>query len=165
MYIKEQRGKWEDYLHLVEFAYNNHYQASGRYSPFEILYGRKCNTPISWINLVDRLVLGPELLKEMELIVKQVQGNLKIAQDRQKSQANLKRTPKEFQVGEHVFIKVRPKKSSLRLGSCAKLAPWYCGPFEILSSISVSSTTKSKSLQCFSHFCIKKICTWYYSCY
>ena len=71
----------------------------------------------------------------MELIVKQVQGNLKIAQDRQKREADLKRTPKEFQVGEHVFIKVRPKKSSLRLGSYAKLAPRYYGPFEILSRI------------------------------
>ena len=49
---------------------------------FEIMYGRKCNTLISWSNLVDGLVLGPELLKKMELIVKQVQGNLKIAQDR-----------------------------------------------------------------------------------
>ena len=121
--IKEQLGKWEDYLHLVEFAYNNHYQASARYSPFEILYGRKCNTPISWSNPVDRLVLGPKLLKEMELIVKQVQGSLKVAQDRQKSQADIKQTQKDFQVGEHVFIKVRPKKSSLRLGICAKLAP------------------------------------------
>ena len=81
---------------MVDFAYNNHYQASVRYSPFEILYGRKCNTSISWINPVDRLVLGPELLKEMELIVKQVQGYLKVAQDRQKSQADLKRTQKEF---------------------------------------------------------------------
>ena len=72
---------------------------------------------------MDKLVLGPELLKDMELIVKHVQGNLKIVQDRQKSQADLKRTPKVFQVGEHVFIKVRPKNSSLRLGSCAKLAP------------------------------------------
>ena len=36
-------------------------------------------------------------------------------------------------MGEHVFIKVRPKKNSLKLGSCAKLAPRYCGPFEILS--------------------------------
>ena len=80
---------------------------------------------------MDRLVLGPELLKEMEKIVKQVQSNLKIAQDLE----YLKRTPKEFQVGEHVFIKVRPKKSSLRLGSCAKLAPRYYGPFEILSRI------------------------------
>ena len=64
-----------------------------------------------------------------------MQGNLKVAHDRQKSQADLKRTPKEFQVGEHVFIKVRPKKSSLRLGSCAKLAPRYYGPFEIFFRI------------------------------
>ena len=54
------------------------------------MYGRKCNTPISWSNQVDRLVLGPELLMEIKLIVKQVQGNLKVAQDRQKSQADLK---------------------------------------------------------------------------
>ena len=81
MYVKDQPGKWEDYLHLVEFAYNNNYQALARFSPFEILYGKKCNTPISWSNPVDRLVLGPESLKKMEEIVKQVQGNLKIAQD------------------------------------------------------------------------------------
>ena len=64
-----------------------------------------------------------------------MQGNLKVVQDRQKSQADLKWTQKEFQVGEHVFIKVRPKKSSLILWSCAKLAPQYCGPLEILSRI------------------------------
>ena len=90
MYVKEHPGKWEDYLHLVEFAYNNHYQALARYSPFEIMYGRKYNTPMSWSNSVDMLVLGPKLLKEMELMVKQVQSNLKIVQDRQKIQANLK---------------------------------------------------------------------------
>ena len=57
MYVRDHPKKWEDYLHLVEFAYNNHYQASAKLSPFEILYGRKCNTPISWSNLVDRLML------------------------------------------------------------------------------------------------------------
>ena len=71
----------------------------------------------------------------MELIVKQVQGNLKVTQDRQKSQADLKQTQKKFQVCQHVFIKVRPKKTSLRLGSFAKLAPQYCRHFEILSRI------------------------------
>ena len=70
MYVKDYSKKWEDYLHLVEFAYNNHYQASAKLSPFEILYGRKCNTPITWSNLIDRLTLGPDLLKELELIVK-----------------------------------------------------------------------------------------------
>ena len=82
MYVKDQPGKWEDYLHLVEFDYNNNYQTLARFSPFEILYGRKSNTPISGSNPMDRLVLGPKLLKEMEEIVKHVQGNLKVAQDR-----------------------------------------------------------------------------------
>ena len=63
MYVNDQPGKWEDYLHLVDFAYNNNYQASSRFSHFEIFHGRKCNNPIYWSNPVDKLVLGPELLK------------------------------------------------------------------------------------------------------
>ena len=70
MYAMNQPNKWEDYLHLVEFPYNNHFQASAKLSPFEILYGRKCQTPISWSSPVDRLMLGPDMLKSMELIVK-----------------------------------------------------------------------------------------------
>ena len=73
--------KWEDYLHLVEFAYNNGYQASAKMSPFEILYGKKCNTPISWDNRVDRVLIGPELLQEMERTVCEVHKSLEEAQD------------------------------------------------------------------------------------
>ena len=72
MYVMDKPGKCEDYLHLVEFAYNNHFHVSSRTSPFDILYGRKCNTPISYISPIDRLMLGPKLLKDMELTVKQV---------------------------------------------------------------------------------------------
>jgi hypothetical protein len=50
MYVMDKPSKWEDYLHLVEFSYNNGYQASLKMSPFEALYGRKCNTPVSWDN-------------------------------------------------------------------------------------------------------------------
>jgi hypothetical protein len=66
MYVIDKPSKWEDYLHLVQFTYNNGYQASLKMSPFESLYGRKCNTPVSWDNLVDRTVVGLEFLKEME---------------------------------------------------------------------------------------------------
>ena len=66
MYVTDKPSKWEDYLHLVEFSYNNGYQASLRMSPFESLYDRKCDTPVRWDNPVDRVVLGPELLKDME---------------------------------------------------------------------------------------------------
>ena len=94
MFVRDYHKKWEDYLHLVEFAYNNHYQVWAKISPFEIFYGRKCNTPISWINPDGILMLGPDLLKEMELTVKHVQRNLKTGHDRQKSHADLKITSK-----------------------------------------------------------------------
>jgi hypothetical protein len=62
MYVRKKPNKWEDYLHLVEFAYNNGYQTSAKMSPFEVLYGRKCSTPISWDNPVDKLMVGSDML-------------------------------------------------------------------------------------------------------
>ena len=72
-YVRTKLKKWEDYLQLVEFAYNNGYQTLAKLSPFEILYSIKCMTPISWDNLDDRLMVGPEMLQEMENMVKKVQ--------------------------------------------------------------------------------------------
>jgi hypothetical protein len=66
MYVMDQPSKLEDYIHLVEFSYNNGYESSLRMSPFEALYGRKCNMPMSWDNPTDRVVVGLDLLKEME---------------------------------------------------------------------------------------------------
>jgi hypothetical protein len=88
MYVRTRPSKWEDYLHLVEFAYNNGYQTSAKLSPFEILYGRKFTTPISWDNLTNRLMVGPEMLQEMESMVRKVQHKLKEAQDKHKSYAD-----------------------------------------------------------------------------
>jgi hypothetical protein len=62
MYVRTKPNKWEDYLHLVEFAYNNGYQNLAKLIPFEILYNRKYTTPISWDNPTDRLMVGPEML-------------------------------------------------------------------------------------------------------
>jgi hypothetical protein len=71
----------------------------------------------------------------MEQQVIQIKKNLKNAQDRQKSYADRKRTPKEFKTGDHVYLIIRPNKSSLRMGACAKMEPRYCGPFEILNRV------------------------------
>jgi hypothetical protein len=63
MYVMNRTNKWEEYLHLVEFTSNNHYEDSTKHIPFQILYGIKCNTPISWRNHVNILMIGPEMLK------------------------------------------------------------------------------------------------------
>ena len=82
MYVMDKPSKWEDYLHLVEFSYNNGYQTSLNMSPFEALYDRKCNTPVSWDKLVDRVVVGPDLLRGMEEKMIKIKQNLKASQDR-----------------------------------------------------------------------------------
>jgi hypothetical protein len=135
MYVIDKPSKWEDYLHLVDFAYNNGYQASLKMSPFEALYGRKCNTPVSWDNPADRAVVGPNLLREMEEQMIKIKQNLKVSQDRQEIYVDKGRTHREFKVGDHVFFKVKANRSSLKLRNCSKLAACYCEPFEILERI------------------------------
>eukprot|EP00253_Pinus_taeda_P002722 PITA_02722 len=104
-------------------------------SPFEVLYGRKCHTPSSWSGPEDKLRLGPEILKEIEDMVKRVRSNFKIAQDRQKSFADWKRRFKEYQVGDHVYVRIQARKSTLQWSGCTKLAPRYCEPFQVLARI------------------------------
>jgi hypothetical protein len=75
------------------------------------------------------VVLGPELLKDTEDQVVKIKKNVKAALDRQKVYADKNMTFREFKVGEHVLLKVKPKKRSLKLGSCTKMADRFCGPF------------------------------------
>lgn len=126
-------------MHLVVFTYNNRYQASLEINPFEALYGRKCNTPVSWDNPIDRATVGPYLLKEMKEQVTKIRHNLKVAQDRYKSYANKNISNKEFKIYDRLFLRVNIWKISLKLGHCAKLTTRYCGPIEILEMISLVS--------------------------
>ena len=96
MYVMDKSSKWEDYLHFVDFSYNNRYQTSLIMSPFEALYGRKCNTPVSWDNLADRVVVGLDFLREMEEKMIKIKKNLKVAQDRHKIYVDKGRTHREL---------------------------------------------------------------------
>lgn len=69
------------------------------------------------------MILGPKMLAEVEQEVRKAWHNLKVAQDRQKIYVDKKRTYKEFQVEDHVYIRIKPKKITLQWGSCTKLAP------------------------------------------
>jgi transposase InsO family protein len=135
MHVMDKPSKWEDHLHLVEFAYNNGYQASIKMSPFEALYGGKCNTSINWDNSSNWTIIGLDLLRDMEDQMMKIKQNLKAAHERKKSYVDKHRTPREFSVGDHVFLKVKARRSSLRLGRCSKLSARYCGPFEVMERI------------------------------
>jgi hypothetical protein len=110
MYVMDKPSRWEDYIHLVEFSYNNGYRESLKMSPFEALYGRKCNTLVSWDNPTDRAMVGPNFLKEMEEQMPQIKKNLKASQDRKKIYSDKGITHRGCKVGDHVFLKVKAKK-------------------------------------------------------
>jgi hypothetical protein len=80
---------WDKCLSLAEFSYNNSYQASIKMAPFEALYDRQCRTRLSWSQTGERKIFGPDLVTEAEEKVKTIQSNLKTAQARQKSYADL----------------------------------------------------------------------------
>ncbi|KAK8562255.1 hypothetical protein V6N12_010341 [Hibiscus sabdariffa] len=97
---------WEKSLPLVEFAYNNSYQASIQMAHFEASHGRRCRTPLCWSKLGEN-----------------------------KTYADLKSRDIQYEVGDKVFLKVSTWKKVFIFGKKGKLSPRYIGPFEILERI------------------------------
>ncbi|GJT72408.1 hypothetical protein Tco_1031694 [Tanacetum coccineum] len=128
-------GSWDVHLPLAEFSYNNSYHSSIRCAPFEALYGRKCRSPILWAEIGESSLIGPELVQETTDKVVLIKEKLKAARDRQKSYADNRRKPLEFEVGDRVMLKVSPWKGVICFGKKGKLAPRYVGPFKILERI------------------------------
>src|SRR5665811_631265 len=73
---------WEKYLLFAEFSYNNSYQSSMGMAPFEVLYGRKCRTPLNWAETGERQRFRPDVINEAEEKVRIIRDNLKAAQSR-----------------------------------------------------------------------------------
>ncbi|GKE44466.1 putative reverse transcriptase domain-containing protein [Tanacetum coccineum] len=126
---------WERHLPLIEFSYKNSYHANIKAAPFEALYGRKCRSPVCWTEVGDAQLSGPELIHETTGKIVQIMQRIQAASDRQKSYANVRRKPLEFQVGNRVMLKVSPWKGDVRFGKWGKLNSRYIGPFKVLAKV------------------------------
>ncbi|GJS82960.1 putative reverse transcriptase domain-containing protein [Tanacetum coccineum] len=183
---------WDRHLPLVEFSYNNSYHTSIKAPPFEVLYGRKCRSPICWAEVRDAQLTGPEIVHETNEKIIQIKKRIQVARDRQKSYADKRRKPLEmmrtttgagmmsremmrtttktgrirtivrrcwikkriqaardrqksyadrrrkpleFEIGDKVMLKVSPWKGVIRFGKQGKLNPHYIGPFKILAKV------------------------------
>src|SRR4051812_22604930 len=100
--VIEYESKWEDCLPFAEFSFNNSYQASLQMAPFEVLYGRKCCTPLNWSEIGDSQIFGPDILRESEEKFHKIREHLKSAQSGQKSYADKRHRELTFNVGDFV---------------------------------------------------------------
>ena len=124
---------WEKCLPFAEFAYNNSFQSSLGKAPFEVLYGRRCRTPLNWSEIGERQFFGPDMIQDAEEQVRIIRENLKTAQSRQKSQYDRRHKEVSYEVDEKAYLRVSPLKGTHRFGIKGKLAPRYIGPFRILA--------------------------------
>ena len=104
-------------------------------APFEALYGRPCRSPLCWTKVGESSITGPDLIRDTSEKVSLIRQRLLMAQSRQKSYADVRRRLLEFEVGDHVFLKVMPKRGVVRFGKRGKLSPRFIRPFEILERV------------------------------
>jgi hypothetical protein len=104
-------------------------------SPFEALYGRKCRTPLYWDQTGERQFFVPEIIQEAEEQVRIIQENLRVAQTRQKSYVDNRRRPLEFEVGDHMYLKVSTIHGMRRFKVKGKLSSRFVGPFRIFRRV------------------------------
>jgi hypothetical protein len=118
---------WDKSLPYAEFSYDNSYQESLKMAMFEMLYGRRCRTPLFQSEARERKVFGPDILEEAEKQVRMVRENLRVAQSRQKSYTDHRRRELSFEVGDFVYLKVSPMSGLRRFKVRGKLAPRFIG--------------------------------------
>ncbi|GJU84377.1 putative reverse transcriptase domain-containing protein [Tanacetum coccineum] len=132
--FKQENGMMR--IVVMDEAHASSYHSSIWCAPFESLYGRKCRSLVLWAEIRESSLIGPELVQETTDKVVLIKEKFKAARDRQKSCADNRRKPLEFEVGERVMLKVLPWKGVIRFGKKGKLAPRYIGLFEILERVS-----------------------------
>ena len=106
-------------------------------APYEALYGRPCRLPLCWTEVEENSIPDLDLIRDTFEKVSLIRQRLLTAQSWQKTYADVRRRPLEFEVGDHVFLKVMPKRGVVRFGKRGKLSPRFIGPFEILERIGV----------------------------
>ena len=88
-----------------------------------------------WTEVEEGSITGPDLIRDTSEKVSLIRHRFLMAQSRLKSYVDVRHRPLEFEVGNHVFLKVMPKRGVVRFGKCGKLSPRFIGPFEILERI------------------------------
>ena len=107
VYDRLQR-QWDNHLLLIEFSYNNSYHSSIGMALFEALYGRRCSSLVGWFEVGESSILDPEIIYEALEKVRVIRGRLATAYNRQKSYADNRQWPLEFDVGDQVYLEISP---------------------------------------------------------
>ena len=128
-YVSKRQSNWEDYLPILEFAYNSSKHATTGFSPFMLMYGYQPRSPVLVGLSNEKIQQVKDFLQDHFDMLKVARQNVQQAQDRYKHYVDKHRRTVTFEVGDKVFLRVPKNSTSLKTGPVPKLFPRFCGPF------------------------------------
>jgi hypothetical protein len=132
-FASDRQTQWAQWLPLVEWWYNTSYHVATRMTPFEVVYGQKPLSVLSYLPGVSKVQDVDHTLTVRASILCTLKENLVMAQNRMKQQADQGHSNVNLLKGTKVFLHLQPyKKTSLKVEHCQKLAPKFYGPYTIL---------------------------------
>ena len=134
-YVSKKQTNWEDYLPILEFAYNSAKHVSTGFSPFMLMYGFQPRLLVTVGLANEKIQQVKDFLEDHQEMLWWACQNIRQAQDRYKKFSNEKRRPVVFEKDDLVFLRVPEHSKSLSTGPVPKLSPRYCGPFRIIQRV------------------------------
>jgi len=127
---------WNKWPSLAEFWYNNNYHSSLKMAHFKVLYGYEPPQLSFELIAQSSVDVVDQYYRERQIMAKVLKENLAKAQNRMKMYADKKRTEREFEVGDWVFLKLQPyRQTSIAVRRSLKLASKFYGPYQVIQKI------------------------------
>ena len=134
--VHDSPKQWHKWLGSVELWYNTSYHTALKCTPFKALYGVEANHGVVPVLNADGSSEATDFLQDRQLILATLKQNLHNAQDKMKSYVDKNRTPRQYQVGDMVYLKLQPyAQTSIANRPFPKLAFKFFGPYKILEHI------------------------------
>lgn len=135
-FVCDKPKKWVDWLPWAEYSYNTSVHTSTKLIPFQVVYGRLPPKILPYVPGTTKVQVVEDYLQDRDLILKTLRANLFKAQGRMKHFADQRRRELEFEVRDHVYVKLQPyRQSSVVSRASAKLSPRFFGPYKILAKV------------------------------
>ena len=134
-FVGDQPRRWLSLLPWAEWSYNTAYHTRAGFTPFEIVYGRPPPSVLSYVPHRSSIAEVDYMLQTRDEVLRQLKFNLASAQNRMKQLYDKRRSDKEFQVGDMVYVSVLPQHQNYLHRADQKLAPRFHGPYAIAARV------------------------------
>jgi hypothetical protein len=132
----DKQHQWVQWLPLAEWWYNTSYHMTTKMTPYEVVYGQRPPTVITYLPGTSKVQSIDTMLQGHTTTLAALKDNLHMAQNSMKQQADQHHSERVFQEGDQVFLRLQPyKKTSLKAQGHHKLAPKFYGPYQIIKRI------------------------------